>query len=303
MSPVEETAEPTQESPPATPDQEDVSALPDFIAATLTAQLEQSSAEKTLATPVEKLPAQVEEEEAETLVCDNCGTAIPLGKHFCPDCLAPASIAVPAGQQGQETSKEVPLVIPVERGYVGEVICGNCALVLPPEARFCPECGLPREVGLTVLPTGAEMAASEPEPSKEKTTAATTQALPPKESPPPRKRIATTITPAARPAQRPVPGKTITPLPLARADERESLLKEARQAFSLSVGAVVITILSAGLLTIVGVGLALFSIWKGRKLAQSSDPDVSREGRKAFIAGCAVLIFGGIVMLIRSCMT
>lgn len=81
--------------------------------------------QKTIDTMEESVTAVAAEEtvskdvgEQTPLLCANCGTAIPEGMKFCPNC----------GTQSQNR-------------VVGPLLCANCGTEIPEGVKFCPNCG------------------------------------------------------------------------------------------------------------------------------------------------------------------
>jgi membrane protease subunit (stomatin/prohibitin family) len=67
--------------------------------------------------------------------CSKCGTMIPAGNRFCPQCGAPVGAAAAAAAQGTPCPKCGQPVPP------GVKFCPNCgASMAPPAARQCPKC-------------------------------------------------------------------------------------------------------------------------------------------------------------------
>ena len=60
--------------------------------------------------------------------CENCGSDIPNGAKFCPDCGAEA-IRMEEQEEGEETVRP-------EKRY-----CPECGAVIIPGSRFCTSCG------------------------------------------------------------------------------------------------------------------------------------------------------------------
>ncbi len=76
-----------------------------------------------------------------TVTCSNCGSAIPAGKKFCPDC------GTPAPQQTASLCPECGAeLIPgkkfcAECGHKLVLNCPKCGSELIPGKKFCPDCG------------------------------------------------------------------------------------------------------------------------------------------------------------------
>jgi membrane protease subunit (stomatin/prohibitin family) len=67
--------------------------------------------------------------------CINCGSSIPAGNAFCPNCGA-SQAQKPEGQQQQQQG-------PAQQGQVKQTFCAQCGSPLSAGQKFCPNCGTP----------------------------------------------------------------------------------------------------------------------------------------------------------------
>lgn len=73
---------------------------------------------------------------APTLSCDKCGTSVPKGSKFCPNCADPVNACPACGEDnatGAAACRSCGKPMPIN--------CGNCSTSIPAGSKFCPECG------------------------------------------------------------------------------------------------------------------------------------------------------------------
>lgn len=68
--------------------------------------------------------------------CINCGSLIPAGNQFCPNCGASQT---PKPQQPQQQQPQQPQ----SQGQTKQTFCAQCGTPLSPGQKFCPNCGTP----------------------------------------------------------------------------------------------------------------------------------------------------------------
>jgi hypothetical protein len=87
---------------------------------------------------------------APQLYCGNCGAPIPTGKHFCPVCLAPTSLATPTPPETQPATPPSAIVPPTPPGPTPTTPLGP--EIPTPDGPTAPEPG----VATPVVPTGPQ---------------------------------------------------------------------------------------------------------------------------------------------------
>lgn len=85
-----------------------------------------------------------------SISCDKCGSAIPKGSRFCPNCADPVNACSACGEDnvsGAANCRGCGKSMPMN--------CRSCSAVLPQEAKFCLECGT--KTSLSCAKCGADV--------------------------------------------------------------------------------------------------------------------------------------------------